>query len=349
MEIISQFAPITLGNRIWNDTDADGIQDADELGFDGIKIDLYKGTLKVGETISTSGGQWYFDSTNVVLNSASGIEPQTDYSIKIDTSFFKDNGKGALSGYYLTKKDQTSSGLADLSDSDAEYENGEIAINIKTGDLGYTNYSLDFGLTQNPPCNFLNAGLDSIKCNNNGTLQDTTDDFISLVLNPTGLNMWITYDVSVNKGTISPTSGNVGELTKFHLQVGSAGGGDVVLTLVNPVDTSCKMQITLNDPGACGYTCPNTTYDVCAGDVYRLEIDNPTYTQIQWYIDKGNGIVPIVGANGLTYDATEPGIYTYSALETTGCPASQCCPIILKAGTNCCKPKICGPVKITKK
>ncbi len=350
MEIISQFAPISFGNRVWDDADADGVQDADEIGFDGIKLDLYKGTLKVGEAITSSGGQWYFDSTNVILNGVTGIEPLTNYKIKIDTALFKNTGLSILTNYFLTKKDQKDQGIEDVADSDAVYEDGEIVVNVKTGDLGYTNYSLDIGLTQNPPCSFINTGLDSIQANSNATLQDTTDDFISFVLNPSGLNMWITYDVSVSNGSISPNSGNMGEITRFQLQNGSAGGGDIIVTIRNPFDTSCKLNIIIEDPGFIApYACPDTSYSICSGETFRLEIENTTFTQVQWFVDNGNGKQPINGANGITYDATEPGTYTYEALDTGGCPASQCCPIILKLGANCCKPKICGPVKIKRK
>ncbi len=349
MELIAQFAPISIGNRIWDDADSDGIQDADELGFDNIKIELYKNNLKIGETISANGGQWYFDSTNVVLNNVTGLEPQTDYTIRIDTASFKDVGKNLLTNYYLTAKDKNDQGEPDVSDSDATYNAGVIEIAITTGDWGYTNYNLDIGLTQNPPCNFVTAGLDSIKCNNNATLQDSTDDFISFSLNPNGTNMWVTYDVVVNKGIISPTTANIGEITNFQLQSGSAGGGDVIVTIRNSIDSSCNTSITIKDPGACVYVCPSNTYDICPGNIYRLEIENVTFTDVQWFVDKGNGPVPINGATGITYDVTEPGIYTYSALDGGGCNAGSCCPTTFNLGPNCCKPKICAPVKIIKK
>lgn len=349
MELVGNIAPITVGNRIWDDFDSDGIQDGDENGINGVVIELYKNNLKIGETISSTDGQWYFDSANVNLNGAKGIEPNTNYEIRIDTTQFKDSGKGVLGNFYLTKKDQSGSGIDDASDSDADYNDGIIVITFKTEGLGYTNYNLDIGMTQNPPCSFITSGLDSIKCNNNGTLVEANDDFISFVLNPTGLNMWVTYDITVNSGTINPTSGFIGENTKFNLQAGSAGAGDIIVTIANSIDTACKMQILIKDPGNCAYTCPDTSYAICPGDIYRLEIEDPSYTQIQWYVDNGSGPQAIVGANSITFDATEPGIYTYFAVDGNGCNASQCCPTILVAGTNCCKPKICGPVKITKK
>jgi SdrD B-like domain len=349
MELTGQFAPIAVGNRVWDDADSDGIQDADEIGFDNVKLELYKGNLKIGEAITANDGQWYFDSTNVVLNGVNGFQPQTDYEIRVDTVLFFNVGQSILTNYFLTKKEQNGQGLAGVSDSDASYKDGVIVVPFKTGDLGYTNYNLDIGLTQNPPCSFVTAGLDSVICNNNTTLADTTDDFMSFTLNPSGINMWVTYDVAVNQGTISPTSANIGEITKFQLQAGSAGGGDVVVTLFNSIDPTCSIDITILDTGNCNYTCPDSTYDICPGDVFRIEIENNTFTQVQWYVNQGFGPQPIVGANGITYDVTAPGIYTYSALDGSGCNAGSCCPTTFKLGPNCCKPKICAPVKIIKK
>jgi hypothetical protein len=46
-------APIEIGNRIWKDTDKDGIQDADEEGVDGVEIELYEGTSVSGSPVQT--------------------------------------------------------------------------------------------------------------------------------------------------------------------------------------------------------------------------------------------------------------------------------------------------------
>lgn len=41
MEFIVDEAPIEIGNRVWNDTDKDGVQDADEAGIGNVTLELY--------------------------------------------------------------------------------------------------------------------------------------------------------------------------------------------------------------------------------------------------------------------------------------------------------------------
>ncbi len=88
----------------------------------------------------------------------------------------------------------------------------------------------------------------------------------------------------------------------------------------------------------------NIQQQICPGETYKLEISDNTLTGIQW---KKNG-VDIAGANALTYTATSVGVYTYTSNGVGGCAVGQCCPLELTASTNCCKPVICTPVKVTK-
>ena len=71
------YKPASLGNRVWNDLNADGIQDANESGVENIKVTLYGSdctTVAIDENGSTIGtiqtdvnGQYLF--TNLVPNS----------------------------------------------------------------------------------------------------------------------------------------------------------------------------------------------------------------------------------------------------------------------------------------
>lgn len=142
-----EIPPIEIGNRIWNDTDKDGIQDPDELGIDGVTIDIYEGTTKVGTSTSANGGQWYFNASNVT----GGLKPNTAYTVKVATAL----GSGALATYgaYSTK-DASSSGQTDYADSDVNTL-GEIT--LTTGNYGNNNHTFDIGVTV-APCPSPNCG-----------------------------------------------------------------------------------------------------------------------------------------------------------------------------------------------
>ncbi len=80
VEAIMPAAPLEIGNRVWNDLDGDGVQDADELGMDGITVQLWADTngdnvvdTQVGTATTASGGQYYFGGsggTNMSFTSA---------------------------------------------------------------------------------------------------------------------------------------------------------------------------------------------------------------------------------------------------------------------------------------
>lgn len=108
-------------------------------------------------------------------------------------------------------------------------------------------------------CDIAGAGLTNINCNNNGTPSNPNDDFITFNLNPTGVDLATTYSVSVDMGTISPMSAAYGAPTAFQLQNGSAGDGDVVVTITDDDDPSCTFMVTVNDPGSCSDQCDLTS------------------------------------------------------------------------------------------
>jgi hypothetical protein len=128
IEILCNAAPIEIGNRVFMDTDSDGIQDADEMGLDGIKVELWKAGAKVTDATTANGGQYIF--TN--------LDAETNYEIKI-------LGADIPSGKQLTQKDATSTGAADVADSDAALVGTDAVIAYKTGSAGQNNHTLDFG------------------------------------------------------------------------------------------------------------------------------------------------------------------------------------------------------------
>jgi SdrD B-like domain len=115
------------------DTDRDGIQDADEMGLDGVTVKLFKGGSEVASTSTANGGQWFF--TN--------LDALTDYEVKILGSHFP-------SGKSLTTAN-TASNAKDLIDSDATLVGTDAVIAYTTGNAGENNHTLDFGFKAAPP------------------------------------------------------------------------------------------------------------------------------------------------------------------------------------------------------
>ena len=129
-----------LGDYVWLDADADGVQDVGETGIDGVTVRLYNGaalvaTTTTGDDPNTPGiqqGFYRFDD----------LEPTTTYTIKLDTAADYTAG-GPLFGYALSVQD---SGGNDTADSDAEFNNGSAVItSAPTGTAGSYTPTYDIG------------------------------------------------------------------------------------------------------------------------------------------------------------------------------------------------------------
>lgn len=104
-------------------------------------------------------------------------------------------------------------------------------------------------------CQLVDSGLSNITCNDGGTISDPTDDFITFSLNPTGFNLGVSYTVVVNTGLVSPGSANYGSSSVFTLPTGSAGSGNVDLTISDNTYNNCSIADILQDPGSCSPIC----------------------------------------------------------------------------------------------
>jgi hypothetical protein len=134
---------------------------------------------------------------------------------------------------------------------------GDVTVTITDDDD--PNCDLDVLVTDPGPCsescNLTNGNLGNVNCNDNSTPSQTSDDFIQFTLNPEGFNLGATYSVSVSAGTINPPSAAYGAPVSFNLNQGSAGGGDVTVTITDENDPSCTVQVVVNDPGTCSALC----------------------------------------------------------------------------------------------
>ncbi|NEW60394.1 hypothetical protein GSY74_03790 [Sulfurovum sp. bin170] len=112
-----------LGDRVWFDMDKNGKQDTDEVGLEGIKVELYDSSEKIKESVTDDNGSYAF------MDLMAG-----EYFVKF---IVKD-------GWTLTKKDIGSDDV----DSDADIESGKTdAILVENGDA---NVSWDAGMYQTP-------------------------------------------------------------------------------------------------------------------------------------------------------------------------------------------------------
>ncbi len=121
------FRPASLGDFVWLDKNANGIQEAGETGIPGATVNLYKGGVLIATTTTGANGDYKFDN----------LVPGTDYEVE----FVKPPG------YTRSPKD---AGGDDTTDSDANVTTGRTGPMALT--VGQNKPDVDAGL-------FFNASL----------------------------------------------------------------------------------------------------------------------------------------------------------------------------------------------
>ncbi len=130
IEAVCRAAPLQIGNRVFIDTDRDGVQDADEAGIAGVTVVLRRtpGGPPVATTTTDAAGSYVF----------SGVDPNAPYVVSVATA------QGPLTGLAPTQADQ---GGGDTRDSDGVtgIVPGASAVRVTTGGPGENDHTYDFG------------------------------------------------------------------------------------------------------------------------------------------------------------------------------------------------------------
>ncbi len=162
MAILSDPAPIEIGNRVWRDTNGNGVQDPGEPGISGVTVHLYRGSTLVGTAITDASGEFYFVFSSVAdANTADnigqvngGIAYNTAYRIGFDRATDYASG-GVLFGLSPTIFNKNTQ-LGDVVSSDSDATSLVLptgtfpGINLTTGGPGANNHTYDAGFRLAP-------------------------------------------------------------------------------------------------------------------------------------------------------------------------------------------------------
>lgn len=175
-------APVEVGNRVWNDTNGDGIQGADEAALSGLDVTLWvdtDGNGSVDTQIATArtdaNGNYYFSNDprgypgtgNNAPNNVSGanggfvndgqggrassaaakygllgLTYGQNFEVRIDTTSAQN--APILSGLSLTSQN---AGSKDTIDSDAAMDGNNAVVSAATAGVGANNHTYDIGFT----------------------------------------------------------------------------------------------------------------------------------------------------------------------------------------------------------
>lgn len=171
MELLTENAPIEVGNRVWYDANNNGVQDPGENPIANVDLELWADTdsdgivdTRVGLVRTDANGSYYFvsstsadsDTTDNVGQVNGGILPNTAYQVRIPSSEF---GVGQpLNGLFTTRANADGSPNGDSRDSDGSLLSGNVIANFVTGGAGVNNHTFDFGFYLAPTAASVSVG-----------------------------------------------------------------------------------------------------------------------------------------------------------------------------------------------
>ena len=310
-EFLSAPAPLEIGNRVWDDTDKDGIQDADEVGISGVTVQLFLAsnpTTPIATATTAFDGTYYFSSATGTSTPSTiyglTLLPNINYILKFPTTT---NSKNITA---------INSGTNDLIDSDANTTTGEIALIM--GNAGQNNHSFDVGYSaciiptttataMQPNCNGVNAP-------NNGGI--TLNSFT------TGQRYQYSSGLSFNSAAATPAS-----ITTIP-----AGGviasslpnttGNYTVRIYDASDNSCYVDrvVSITAVNCCvkpAAVITNSVQTICVGGTATAYIATPsTGVDYKWY----GPLTSTSGSLGTAISGATSATFTPSgaALTTSG-------------------------------
>ncbi|MBK7224385.1 MAG: hypothetical protein IPH96_02750 [Saprospiraceae bacterium] len=158
-------APIEIGNRVWNDIDSDGIQDAGEAPIQGVTVQLVNSSGIVIATASTdASGNYYFSSgtgmsTTSSIYNITQLLPNMEYIVRIPnvTGGSKQAALGLNSLTTANAGGGTPGTQPDVRDSDGSIVGVNAEATVLTTQIpvsGANNHTFDFGFAA-AACNII--------------------------------------------------------------------------------------------------------------------------------------------------------------------------------------------------
>lgn len=149
LSTLASLPPVEIGDRLWYDSDADGIQDAGEDPIAGVTVRLFDTEGKVIATAVTDAqGRYVFSSSpgastdSAILGLA--LTPETQYEIRLDNAADYADG-GPLDDVVPT---QTTQGTDTAVDSNGVRQSPvRVTATVTTPSAGSADHSFDFGFS----------------------------------------------------------------------------------------------------------------------------------------------------------------------------------------------------------
>jgi hypothetical protein len=319
-------APIEIGNRVWDDVDNDGIQDAGEAGIAGVTVKLCLAsapTVAIGTATTDANGNYYFSSASGTstastiygLTLTSGVAYQVKFPLTV-------TGGKSLSA-------KANAGSNDLIDGDAT--SGGV-INLTIGSAGQNNHSFDVAYSA---CVTPTAPLASIS-----PTSIVTGGAIQLSSSATGTDASTTYNwsgpSSFSSTLQNPSSNAPGTAGGYTFTVTISNGGTCSVTATTSLTVSTALVPCTTVTGAS--ITLNPTSPVVAGTTVNLtaaKTDAGTPTSYTWVSSPATGFTSTTNLATLTNPAAGTYNFTVTVQNNNGtgvCTATATSSLSVSAG-----------------
>ncbi|MDZ7934768.1 MAG: SdrD B-like domain-containing protein [Emticicia sp.] len=320
---------IEIGNRIWIDTNINGIQDPDEKGIGGVTVTLHnmqKGGIQVGSTVTSANGEYIFDDSNV----SDTVRYENKYQIRVDMSqgAIKNNELINVSpGGNPTLPDEEEN-PAKMRDSDAKWvkeilpltnQEGYAIIDFQTGATTLSNHSLDIGLTGCTPPTDVTASSNSpvVEGNTINFTATSTGGSTYTWNGPNGFSS-TTQNPSIASATLAAS----GTYTITVLSSGTCTATATTAVIVTPTCTPPTLVMASSNSPVVEGSSINLTASSTGGSTYTWTGPNGFTSTTQ------NPSIP-------TANLTASGTYSVTVLSSGTCTATATTAVIV---TPTCTP-----------
>jgi len=161
IEVLTAPAPIEIGNRVWLDSDNDGVQDAGEAGIAGVTVELRSGANTLANATTDANGYYIFSNDPNGTSTAShryniaGLTADSAYTVRIP-NVAGGSKQAALGANNLTTSNSGEGTQTDSNDSDGVISGDHAEATILAADIPYAganNHRFDFGFRNTPTSN----------------------------------------------------------------------------------------------------------------------------------------------------------------------------------------------------
>jgi hypothetical protein len=153
-ELVAQtVAPVEIGDRVWFDTNRNGVQDAGEDGIGGLRIDLLAADGVTVLATATTDANGYFLFSSLAGTSTASTVRGLPLSAALGYKLRLDMTQPGVSNLRLTRLNATGPADPDAIDNDAVQSGSDAIIDVPAGSLspaGTSNTTFDFGVTDLP-------------------------------------------------------------------------------------------------------------------------------------------------------------------------------------------------------